>query len=98
MDDSIGERIRSRRKALHMSMDELAEAVGYETKNRKTAIYQIESGKNRIRVERLPAMAKALRTNTFYLLGLTTVSDLTDEEIIEWIVGQTNALGEVHLK
>lgn len=87
MDDTIGERIRSRRKALRMSMDELAEAVGYETETRKTAIYQIENGNNRIRVERLPAMAEALRTNTYYLLGLTTVSDVTDAEIIHWITG-----------
>ena len=88
MDDTIGERIRSRRKALCMSMDELAIAVGYETESRKTAIYQLESGNNRLRIDRLPSMAEALHTNTYYLLGLTTVSNITDTEILQWLSGK----------
>lgn len=63
---TIGERIQSRRKALGLSADELAELLG---KNRAT-IYRYEGGD----IEKLPTtilegLARALRTTPSYLMG-----------------------------
>ncbi len=63
---TIGERIQSRRKALGLSVDELAELLG---KNRAT-IYRYEGGD----IEKLPTtilegLARALRTTPSYLMG-----------------------------
>jgi len=63
---TIGERIQSRRKALGLSVDELAELLG---KNRAT-IYRYEGGG----IEKLPTtilegLARALRTTPSYLMG-----------------------------
>lgn len=62
----IGERIQARRKALGLSVDELAELLG---KNRAT-IYRYEGGD----IEKLPTtilegLARALRTTPSYLMG-----------------------------
>lgn len=63
-----GNRIKERRKALHMSADELADIVGY---NRAT-IYRYEAGDiKKIDVEIMRRIAAALRTSVAYLTGET---------------------------
>ena len=85
MADKIGDRIKQRRLSMHMTMDELAAKTGYDTESKKTAIYQIETGNNRIRVERLSKFAEALQTSIYYLLGMTEHQDVTDEHILNII-------------
>lgn len=84
MDDSSC-RLKKRRQKQNMTMDKLAEEVGYTSASKKTIIYQIESGKSEIQFSRVPAYASALDTNVYYLLGMTDLDDLTDEEILALI-------------
>lgn len=63
-----GNRIKERRKSLHMSADELADIVGI---NRAT-IYRYEAGDiKKIDVEIMRRIAVALRTSVAYLTGET---------------------------
>ena len=82
MKETIAERIHNRRRDLKMSMDELGVSMGFKTANRKTAVYHIESGGNRLRIERLPSTAAALKTSVYYLLGYINDADITDDEIL----------------
>ncbi len=66
---TIGERIRSRRIALGMTQEELAEKVGYES---KSTINKIESGVNTKRglsQSKIKAFADALGTTPAYIMG-----------------------------
>lgn len=63
---SIGERIKERRKALKMSVDELARRLG---KNRAT-IYRYENGEiENLPLDVLEPIAKALNTTPAFLMG-----------------------------
>lgn len=64
--DILYQRIRSRRKELGMSQEELAEKVGYKT---KSSINKIELGQNDIAQSKIYEFAKALRTTPAYLMG-----------------------------
>lgn len=64
--DVLYQRIRSRRKELGMSQEELAEKVGYKT---KSSINKIELGQNDIAQSKIYEFAKALRTTPAYLMG-----------------------------
>lgn len=67
---SIGKRIKARRKELHMSADELGERLG---KDRAT-IYRYESEDiEKIPVNILAPIAKALGVSINYLLGIDNV-------------------------
>lgn len=77
-----GNRIKKRRQQLKLTMEELATAVGYSSVTRKTIIFNIENGKNDVLLSRLPAFANALKTNIYYLLGMTENESLTDQEVI----------------
>jgi transcriptional regulator with XRE-family HTH domain len=76
-------RIRERRIELGLSQGELAEAVGYTG---RSAIARMESGKNKVDIEKLDLFAKALRTTTAYIMGIsdkpepTYYTATTDEE------------------
>ena len=85
MYDDIGQRIKQLRRNQQMTMEELAEQSGYRTASRKTAIYQIEVGKNSVPIDRLPLISSALHTSIYYLLGMTDDPDVTDEDIIAYI-------------
>ena len=85
METNIGDRIRNRRRALKMSMDELGAAIGFETSSRKVAVYQIETGNNRLRIDRLQSVATALKTSIYYLLGIIDDDNLTDDDIVSMI-------------
>lgn len=76
MPNSIGERIKNRRKELKMSQTELAKMVGLQP----PAISQYESGARRPSYEALRKLAFALTTTTEYLMNG------------EQIVGEENTL------
>lgn len=59
-------RIRERRKALHMSQEELATAVGYTS---RSTIARMESGDNKVDIDKIHLFAKALHTTTGYIMG-----------------------------
>lgn len=69
-------RIRNRRLDLGMSQEELAELVGYTG---RSAIARVESGRNKIPINKIPLYAKALHTTTAYILG-TDESDISKNE------------------
>lgn len=84
MGDS-GKRLRAKRQKKKLTMDELAERVGFTSESKRTIIYQIESGKSDIPFTRSISYASALDTNVYYLLGMTDIDDMTDEEILELV-------------
>jgi len=64
--DILYRRIRTRRKELGMSQEELALKVGYKT---KSSINKIELGQNDISQSKINEFAKALNTTPTYLMG-----------------------------
>ena len=58
----IGEKIRGRRKELHMSQEELAEALGITYQQ----VQRYESGKNRLNVENIQVIANTLSVPLSY--------------------------------
>ena len=64
--DDFGVRVRAARVAAGLTQLELARAMGYST---RSTISRIESGDNQVPMDRLDALATALRTTPAYLLG-----------------------------
>lgn len=62
---TIGERIKQRRLELDMSQEELAQKMGYSTRN---AIYQFEQ-KDNMKLSLVSKFAKALDCTESYLMG-----------------------------
>jgi len=81
--ENRNERLKQRRLKQNLTMDELAEKVGYTSSSKRTIIYQIESGKADISVSKIQSYATALDTNIYYLLGLTDIDDITDDVILQ---------------
>ena len=75
--NSIGERIKARRKELHMSQDDLAFAIGA---NRVT-VSCYETGKYAPSAQAVFTLAKALGVTTEYLMGEESTSISPDELI-----------------
>lgn len=66
------ERIRERRKALHMTADELGERIGRD----RATVYRYESGRfQKMDIEILKKIASALGTSAAYLNGETDDPD-----------------------
>ena len=63
---SVGERIRTRRKELNMSQDELARRMGYKS---RSTVNKIEKGINDITQSKIVAFAKVLKTTPAYIMG-----------------------------
>lgn len=63
---TVYERIKERRKELHMTQDELAIAAGYSG---RSSISAIEKGEFDLSIDKLNAIAEALDTTSAYLLG-----------------------------
>jgi transcriptional regulator with XRE-family HTH domain len=61
----IGQRIRQRREARDLTLEDLAREVDLT----QSRLAQIERGRSFMRVEQLVAMARALRCPVGYLLG-----------------------------
>lgn len=80
--DTLGKRIKQRREALHMTQDELADAIGLDSASKRTAISRLELNDRRVYSDSLPTYAAALQTNVYFLLGLSDNADMTDEEVI----------------
>lgn len=82
----IGERIKQRREELHMSMDDLAQKLGYKS---RTSIFKIESGDTDLPLSKVEEFAAALFVTPQYLMGWEdngTQSDVPyylDEETAE---------------
>ena len=66
-------RIRERRKALRMSQEELAAAVGYTS---RSTIARMESGDNKVDIDKIHLFAKALHTTTGYIMGTDESPDI----------------------
>lgn len=64
---TIYERIRDRRKELGLTVEELADKMGYKD---KSSISKIENGKADIPQSKVVAFARALETTTAYLIGV----------------------------
>lgn len=62
IDEHIGERLRERRKALGLSLEELAEALGISYQQ----MQKYENGRNRVAAGRLYELAKRLGTSIPY--------------------------------
>lgn len=65
--NTIGGRIRTRRKEIGMTQEELAHILGFDN---KSAISSIEVGRTDISIDNLLTCADALETTLYYLLGL----------------------------
>ena len=70
--DNIGERIRQRRKQLHLSQDELAKRTGYKS---RSAINKIEMSVNGLPRDKVIIFSHALNTTPVYLMGLVDDPD-----------------------
>ena len=76
-------RIRSRRKELGISQEELAKRVGYKS---RSSINKIELGKNDIAQSKIAEIAAALDTTPEYLMGWQTeVSKRVNEDEAELV-------------
>lgn len=64
----FGDRVKVRRKQLHLTQDELALKMGYK---HKASISYMESGRSDIPTEKLSELAQHLETTVDYLLGNT---------------------------
>lgn len=71
VDIHVGKRIKLRRQLLHMSQEQLAEAVGVSFQQ----VQKYESGDNRVSASRLYAICKVLNVKPAYLF-----EDLEDTE------------------
>lgn len=77
-------RIRSRRKMLGISQDELAKRVGYKS---RSSINKIELGINDIPQSKIVEIAFALDTTPEYLMGWTSDASNQDKDEAELIDG-----------
>lgn len=81
-DESLGERLRSRRKALGLTLAEVAELSGLSM----PYVSNLERGRGNPTVEALSAIADALKFDLADLFGGT--ADLADEELLEMHLAQ----------
>ena len=79
----LSENIKSRRKQLNMTQDELAKKLGYKS---RSSINKIELGINDISQRQIVSFAKALDTTPAYLLGIEEIT--RDNEIIIYTNGR----------
>lgn len=76
----VGKRIKSRRKELQLSQEELSFRVGIS----KNGISQYETGKNGMSIDTAVKMANVLNTSVDYLLGREDASnDARLDELID---------------
>lgn len=77
----FGDRVKSRRLQLGMTLQELADLVGYK---HRSSVTRIEQGEVEATFEKIDAFSKALRTSRSYLVGWV---DDPDEEVREAVAG-----------
>lgn len=78
----FGKNLRDRRVELGMTQQELAEKLGFQFGQ---AISHLELGKNDISISWLPTIAKILRCNVAYLLGIKEAA--WTEDVVEVFPG-----------
>lgn len=79
---TLGERIKEQRKALGLTVDELAAKAGVARSN----FYKWEKGDvEKVPAQVIPMLATSLHTTVEYLLGLTDCPDVTNKaEGVDW--------------
>lgn len=83
---TVGERIKRRREELHITQEQLADAMGYKS---KSSITKIESGVSNIRQKQLKSIASILKTTPSYLMGWT---DKPADDLISFIEKETSKM------
>lgn len=63
----FGKRFRAYREAAGLTQKEVAEKLGYAS---HVAIFKIETGRQDVSIEKIPAMCRVLNCNALDLLGL----------------------------
>lgn len=92
---TIGERIKAKRRELHLTQEELAKRAGVAV----NSIRLYESGKNEPKRENLNKIANVLETTAEYLaIGSYSGSDAVAEDNVELLVRQFRRIIEPKLK
>lgn len=73
----LGSRIRWARKANKMTLDELADKMGYSS---RSAISHIEHGDRSLTTKKVQRFARVLRVDPMWIIGLADEPSLTVEE------------------
>lgn len=77
----FGDRVKNRRLQLGLTLQELADRVGYK---HRSSVTRVEQGEVEATFEKIDAFAKALNTSRSYLVGWV---DDPDEEVREMVAG-----------
>ena len=85
----VGERIKSRRKALGMTQTDLANKLGYKD---KSAISKIESGVVDVTRDKVIEFAKALKTTPIDLMGVEPDFILELEDDVKYFIELKSSL------
>lgn len=89
---TTGERIKEKRIESGMSMDELAERMGYRS---RTSIYKIEHNITDLPLSKVAEFAKILNTTSAYLMGRKAEEKKTDNNVAIATVRPIPILGEI---
>ena len=89
--DKLGERIKKYRTMKKMSMQELADRTGYDS---RASIYRIESGEQDIPHRKLKAIATTLGVDILDLVGEDDINGAADE-IERDLIKDYNKLDEI---
>lgn len=73
----FGARVERQRKRIDMTMDELADLMGYK---HRSSIDKLEKGENSIPQDKIGLLAVALKTSVAYLMGWEDEMMVTEEE------------------
>lgn len=77
MANNIGDRIREARMANNLTLDELAQRMGYTS---RSAISHIERGERKVSSDKLKSFAKALNVDVNWLIGDSDEKPVITEE------------------
>lgn len=78
---TIGNRIRNRREELGLSQDELGKRLGYKS---RSSINKIELDQRNLTQSKIKAIADALETTPFYIMGWDEPDQKFDEEKLKF--------------
>ncbi len=74
---TLGKRIKKLRQMAGLTQEQLAEAIGYET---KTSISKIENDKLDLNQSTVVALARVLKTTPSVIMGWSEIEEQTEEE------------------
>lgn len=78
---TVGQRIEKKRKEKNMTLDELAERVGYKS---RSSIYKVEQGILDLPLSKVEKIAKVLNTTPAYLMGWESEAE-SKREVPDWV-------------